>query len=365
MAESDSGEKTLDASAQRLQQARDDGDVAVSREGAVAGIYLAALLATVLIAGPMLRRVSDLLLPLLDQPEAFLDSTDQGLAASGRATFMAIGLALAPLFGLLIAGSLLPYILQNAVVVSRKRISPKLSHLSPKSGFKRMFGQRAFVEFAKSLSKLIAIGLTCWIIARPLYNNSIGLVSTDFSILPDMLRNSVVAILSVATVVATVIAGIDIPYQHWSHRRRLRMSFQDMRDEFRSSEGDPHTKNRQRKVRRERLRNRMLLEVPAATVVITNPTHFAVALRYERGRDSAPVVVAKGADLIAQKIREIAFENQVAIVENPPLARALYSAVDIGEMIPQEYFEMAAKIIGLVWSRAGRNQAASGASRGS
>jgi flagellar biosynthetic protein FlhB len=354
MSESDSGEKTLDASAQRLRQAREDGDVAVSREGSVAGIYLAALLATVLVAGPTMREIGNLLVPLLDQPDISLVGAERGLAAAGQAAVLALALALAPLFGLLIAGALLPYIFQNAVAVSSKRIMPKLSHLSPRSGFKRMFSQRALVEFAKNLTKMITVGVACWIVARPLYTNSIGFVAADFSVLPEILKNSVVAILLVTTLVAIVIAGIDIPYQHWSYRRRVRMSVQEMREETRSNEGDPHVRMRQRRVRRERLMNRMMLEVPTATVIITNPTHFAIALRYERGKDPAPVVVAKGVDLIAQKIRQIAFENQVAIIENPSLARALYKSVEIGEVIPKEYFELAAKIISLVWSRSGQ-----------
>jgi flagellar biosynthetic protein FlhB len=355
MAESDSGEKTLDASAQRLRQARDDGDVAVSREGAIAGVYLAALLATTLAAGPALREIGGLLVPLLDQPDLSLVGAEQGLGAAGRGAMKAVALALAPVFGMLIAGALLPYIFQNALAVSSKRIMPKLSHLSPREGFRRMFSQRALVEFAKSLTKMIAISVACWIVARPLYTDSIALVGADIGILPDMLKNSVMAILLVTTLVSLVVAGVDIPYQHWSYRRRVRMSHQEMREEMRSNEGDPHVKMRQRRVRRERLMNRMMLDVPTATVIITNPTHFAIALRYDRGRDAAPVVVAKGADLVAQKIREIAFKNQVAIVENPPLARALYRSIEIGEVIPQEYFELAAKIISLVWARSGRH----------
>jgi len=352
--ETDSGERTLDASEQRLKQARQEGDVAVSREGSVAGIYCAALLATILIAGPALRRIGDLLLPLIDQPDAYLDGTPQGFEAALSAGMKALAVALAPVFGLLIAGALLPYVFQNALVVSTRRIAPKLSHLSPRNGFRRMFSQRALVEFLKSLVKMIAIAGTCWVVARPIYGNSIGLVSADFTILPEMMTNSVLAILGVATVVAAIVAGIDVPYQHWAYRRRLRMSVQEMRDELRSTDGDPHVKLRQRKIRQQRLRSRMLLEVPAATVVVTNPTHFAVALRYERGQDPAPVVVAKGADWMALKIREIAFAHQVAIVENVSLARALYGSVDVGEVIPQEYFEVAAKIISVVWARAGQ-----------
>ena len=354
MSESDSGEKTLDASLHKLRQAREEGNVAVSREGAVAGIYLAALLEVALVSGEAIHHVGDLLLPLLDQPEAFLDGTALGLTEAARAVAVMIGLVLAPLFALLIAGVFVPYLLQNALVISTERLVPKLSHLSPKAGFKRMFGQQALFEFGKNLVKMIAIALVCWYVAKPLYKQSIGLIATDVSVMPGMMKTAVVAILMAATMVAMVIAGIDVPYQHWSYRRRLRMSVQDMRDEVRSSEGDPHIKQRRQRLRRSRLRHRMLLEVPAATVVVTNPTHYAIALRYIRGSDPAPVVVAKGADLIARKIREIAFENHVAIIENPPLARALYQSVEIGETIPREHFETAAKIISLVWSRSGR-----------
>ncbi len=358
MAEGDTGEKTLDATEQRVGQARESGDVALSREGGVVGVYLAVLLAVSLISGPILWRMGDFLLPLLDQPEAYLGGTMEGFRSAGLAALAAVGLILAPVFALMIAGALLPYILQNAVVVSSERLLPKLSHLSPRSNFKRIFSQRALFEFGKNLLKLIVIAATCWFVARPLYSGSVALVTGDFSVLPEMMRNTLTSVLMVAVLVGGIIAGIDVPYQHWSYRRRLRMSVQDMRDEMRSNEGDPHIKLRQRKLRRERLRNRMLLEVPAATVVVTNPTHFAVAMRYERGRDPAPVVVAKGADLIAAKIRSIATENNVAIVENPPLARAIYANVDIGEVIPQEHFEAVAKIISVVWARAGRTQAA-------
>ena len=284
MAESDSGEKTLDASEQRLKQARDEGDVAVSREGSVAGVYLAVLLGTVLVAGTAMREIGNLMLPLLDQPDFTLVGSEQGMASAGRAAILAITLVLAPFFGMLMAGALLPYIFQNAVAVSSKRIMPKLSHLSPRSGFKRMFSQRALVEFGKSLTKMIAVGIACWLIAKPLYTNSVGLVSADSSVLPELMKNSLTAILLVTTLVAVVIAGIDVPYQHWAYRRRIRMSVQDMRDEMRSNEGDPHVKMRQRKLRRQRFMNCMMLEVPTATVIITNPTHFGSPCDMNAGR---------------------------------------------------------------------------------
>ncbi len=176
---------------------------------------------------------------------------------------------------------------------------PNLSHLSPMRGIKRILGLRSLFEVAKSVVKLTAVGVACFLVVAPLYENSVGLVSTDIASMPGMMQQSLLAVLLATTLVAVAIAGIDVPYQHWSYHRRMRMSFEEMRKELRESEGDPHVKARQRKLRQRRAQRRMMHEVPKATVVITNPTHVAVALRYQRGKDPAPVVVAKSAELVA------------------------------------------------------------------
>ena len=175
-----------------------------------------------------------------------------------------------------------------------------------------------------------------------------------------MLWQTLIQLLLAVTLIVVLIAGIDVPYQHWMFRRRMRMSLQEVKEEMRSIEGDPHIKARLKRLRRQRARRRMMHDVPKATVVITNPTHFAVALRYQRGKDVAPVVVAKGADLIAARIREVASKHQVAIIANPPLARALHASVEIGEVIPNEHFEAVAKIIGIVWARRPPNASPAG-----
>jgi flagellar biosynthetic protein FlhB len=166
-----------------------------------------------------------------------------------------------------------------------------------------------------------------------------------------MLLSVLTKIMSVVTICGVVVAALDMAYQHWTFRRRMRMTREEMKEEMRSIEGDPHIKSRLKRLRRQRARRRMMHDVPKATVVIANPTHIAVALRYERGKDVAPVVVAKGADLVAQRIKEVAFRNNVPIMESPPLARALHATVEIGEVIPHEHFEAVAKIIGIVWAR--------------
>ena len=348
------GDRTLEASLRKLEQARERGEVPVSREGSTAGIYIATLVGILLAGGLISRHIGEIILPMLERPETMLDATAAGWNAAGRAVSVAIALALVPFFGLTVAGALLPYLLQNSIAIAPERIMPKFSHLSPTRGLKRIFGARALFEIAKSMVKLIAVGIACFAVVMPLFRGSLGLIFTDVASMPGLLQQSLLTVLLATTLVATVIAGIDVPYQHWSYHRRMRMTLEEMRKEMRELEGDPQIKARQRRLRQKRAQRRMMHEVPKATVVITNPTHFAVALRYQRGKDSAPVVVAKGADLIAARIRQTARDHDVAVVENPPLARALHATVEIGEVIPHEHFETVAKIIGLIWAQRGQ-----------
>jgi flagellar biosynthetic protein FlhB len=354
MADDQHGERTFDATARKLDQARERGEVPVSREASTAGIYVATLVAILLAGGLIARHVGEILLPMLDQPDALLDATPEGWRDAGQAVAVALALALVPFFVLVVTGSLLPYLLQNSIVMSTERITPKFSHLSPMRGIKRIFGMRSLFEMAKNMVKLIAVSIACFAVVLPLYRNAVGLISTAIPAMLAIMQQSLTAVLLATTLVAVAVAGIDVPYQHWAWRRRMRMSMEEMRKELRESEGDPQIKARQRKLRLKRAQRRMMHDVPKATVVITNPTHFAVALRYQRGKDSAPVMVAKGADLIAARIRETARQHDVTIVENPPLARALHASVEIGEMIPQQHFEAVAKIIGLIWAQRGR-----------
>jgi flagellar biosynthetic protein FlhB len=351
VSESNSAERSFDATDRRMDQARERGDVAAVREAPIAGVYIAALVGLLVLGGPIAHRIGEIVLPMLEQPDALLDFTADGWQAAGRSVATAVALAIVPFFGLTVGGALLPYLLQNAIAVSPDRIMPKLSNLSPSRGFKRIFSARSLFEFAKNLVKMLVVAVATFVIARPIYEGSVGLVSTDFGMLPNMLLHSIFMIVLAATLISVTIAGVDVPYQQWAYRRRLRMTLQEMRDELRESEGDPRIRARRRMLRRKRAQRRMMHEVPKATVIITNPTHFAIALRYLRGEDVAPVVIAKGADLVALRIRKVARDHGIAIVENPPLARALHASVEIGEVIPREHFETVAKIIGLVWAQ--------------
>lgn len=351
MSDTNSDDRVYDATPRRLQQARERGEVAVSREGSAAGVYVAALVGVIVTGGVVARHIGDMLMPLLDQSSQLPDMNGEGLRQAGFVVMRCLGLAVAPFFGLLIAGALLPYVLQGSITLAPERFAFNASHLSPGAGLKRMFSPRGLFEFGKHLAKAVAVAAACFAVVRPIFRESAAFVTMDFALLPGLLRDTVVDLLLAATLVAVVIAGIDVPVQHLLFHRRMRMTLQELKDELRSSEGDPRLKARLKRLRRQRSRRRMMHAVPKATVVITNPTHYAVALKYQRGKDTAPVVVAKGTDLIALRIRQVALENGVAVMQSPPLARALHAAVEIDEAIPREHFEAVAKIIGIVWAR--------------
>jgi flagellar biosynthetic protein FlhB len=353
VAENSGQEKTLDASPRKLEEARRKGDVPASREGSSFGLYAAMLLAIGLAGSLAARRIAEVLLPLVEQPEAFLELNELGFRAAGHAVVQAMAVALLPVFGLLVAGALLPHLLQNTVVVSGERLRPKLSHVSPAAGLKRIFGLKALFEFGKSLLKASAVALACWVVGRPLFDESAGMASLDPAAFPAIVFSMIVAVLGAVTLVAAVVAAIDIGFQRFEYARRQRMTLQEMREEMRSTEGDPHIKAARRKKQRQSSQRRMMADVPTATVVLANPTHFAVALRYERGQDAAPVCVAKGVDALALRIRALAQAAGVAVMEDKPLARALYATVEVGHPIPPLHFEAVAKIIGIVWAQQG------------
>jgi flagellar biosynthetic protein FlhB len=207
---------------------------------------------------------------------------------------------------------------------------------------------QALMDFVKGLAKLGVVGAVSWYLLRPEFDNLERFFDYDMVALLAVLNRLAVKLLVGVLLVMAAIAALDLFYQRLAHRRKLRMSREELRDEYKESEGDPLVKGRLRQIRMERARRRMMQDVPKADVIITNPTHFAVALRYDPAKMPAPKVVAKGADLVARRIRELAEEHKVPIVSNPPLARALYASVDIDDEIPPEHYKAVAEVIGYV-----------------
>jgi flagellar biosynthetic protein FlhB len=283
----------------------------------------------------------------LSQPHALSlnRETASGLMEGlGLQLFMILA---APL-GLLLAVGVGAHWLQHRPVLSWEKLKPDITRLNPLKGFGRLFGRAALVSFAKGLLKTavaaVAIGAVLW----PARAKLLGLITMPVAALLPLVQGLTTQILIAALAVLGVIALVDYGWQHFERLRRLKMTRQEIRDEFKQTEGDPAVKARLKQIRAERSRKRMMAAVPKAAVIITNPTHYAVALAYEPGKMAAPVCVAKGVDSLALKIREVGAEHNVPIVENVGLARALYASVDVDETIKPEHYKAVAQVVGFV-----------------
>ena len=348
MAEAQNDDKTEPATPRRLAKSREDGQVAVSRElTTFAG--LAAVTLTLMVAGP------DTLQALILRLSIFLARLHE-LVPAGPTVYWLVGLAWlnasAPfVLAALVAGAG-AVLLQTRFLLSAKTLRFDFARVNPRSGLKRLLGTEALVEAGKSVAKIAVLGIVLW---RVVLSDLPSLLMTPYGDPRQLLGQAVSPVLHVILVVLiaqAAIAAIDFLWVSLRHARGLRMSRQDIIDEQKESEGDPRIKARIRQIRMARARRRMLAAVPKATVVITNPTHYAVALVYDRAKHAAPRVVAKGVDTLAARIREVAAENRVPVVANPPLARALYQ-VELDADIPAEHFQAVAEIIAYVW-RLGR-----------
>jgi flagellar biosynthetic protein FlhB len=242
-------------------------------------------------------------------------------------------------------------LLQNAPRLVLERIMPDLSRISPIGGWSRLFGSQGLVEFGKSLFKLTAVTSVVVVVLRSSEAKAFEAMYTDPVALPEMILNIAMRIVSAICIATIVLVAIDLAWARFHWRRELRMTKQEIKDEHKQAEGDPLIKARLRSLARDRSRQRMITSAARATLVIANPTHFAIALRYNREENPAPLVVAKGMDVIALKIRKVAEENRIPVIENKALARALYEAVQVDQVIPAEFFRPVAEIIYFLQSK--------------
>lgn len=353
MASEDDSEKTEQPTHKKLQDAFQRGQVASSKE---INTWLILLTATIILAvlGPsMATAVMDILAPFVAQPHAI--PTD-GLFLRDFFVGLVKALAVAAVVAaaMLVVAALAGGTLQHGPLITADTITPKLSKISPRQGLKRMFSVRSLVEFGKGLLKILIVGTIAGLVLWPQLDGLDHYVSmAPVALLGDLQRLSLLLLITVVAVMS-VIAVLDFIYQKYEHNKQLRMSKQEIKDEYKQAEGDPMVKARLRQIRLERSRRRMMQAVPGADVVITNPTHYAVALKYDDKAMEAPMLVAKGADRVAERIREIAIENRVAVVENAPLCRALFAGVEIDQQVPVEHYQAVAEIISYVWRLKGR-----------
>jgi flagellar biosynthetic protein FlhB len=273
-----------------------------------------------------------------------------GAAARGLLHDAVFGFAalIGPAIAVMAAGGVAGHVLQHRPVFTAERLKPEWSKLSPMAGFKRLFGLDGFVNFGKGLLKLAAAGTAVFLAAWPERERLAQSFSLDPAGVASLAHALIFKVLMAGLAVLAVIAVVDYVYQRQRFMSRHRMSRQELKDELKQSEGDPQIKARIRQIRLERAKKRMIAAVPEATVIIANPTHYAVALKYESGKMRAPVCVAKGVDHLALTIRKVAEEHEVPVVENPPLARALYAAVEVDDEVPPEHYKAVAQIIGYV-----------------
>ncbi|RUM89007.1 MAG: flagellar biosynthesis protein FlhB [Thermodesulfatator sp.] len=353
MAQESFQERTEQATPKRRREAREKGQVAKSKELASVAVLLSSLFT--LYWGSsffMTRLCSDVsyYLSHLASLNISINSL-QSVALLGMKQFFIL---MAPLFAVITFIALLSNYLQVGTLFTWEPLIPRLSKINPMEGFKRLFSLQSLVEFIKSLFKLAIVTWIAW-----------STVRDQLELLPPLLDQTPYQIIAYLGTVSfkifwksclamILLSVLDYMYQRWEFERNLKMTKQEVKEEFKQTEGDPQVKSRIRSIQRELARKRMMQEVPEADVVITNPTHLAVALKYEAGKMEAPSVVAKGAGIIAEKIKEIARDNGIPIVENKPVAQSIFKLVEIGQTIPENLFQAVAEIFAYVYRLKGR-----------
>jgi flagellar biosynthetic protein FlhB len=342
----DQDDKTEEPTQKRIDEAIKRGDVVKSQELSTFFILMATM-AFLVVGAPGLGRTVTLALKALLGHVAEISVDRGGLSGVYLevGVIVASGLALPALIFLFagIAGNMI----QHRLVWTLEPLIPKPERLSPASGLKRIFSLENVANFAKGIVKLSVVGVAIWVAVKPELARLDTVIAAEPVAVMALARSLAIKTLMVVLAVMAVVAGLDYLFMRQRWLKRMRMSRQELKEEFKQTEGNPEIKAKIRQLRQARARRRMMQSVPKATVVVTNPTHFAVALLYEEGM-AAPQCVAKGTDMVALKIREIAEENAVPVVENPPLARALHATVDIDGFIPEEHYRAVAEVIAFV-----------------
>jgi len=345
-------EKTEQATPRRREKAREKGDVPKSRELTsllpVWTIVLYLLFSGALFSslltyfGSSLRRGVTMTL------------TETTLMDVFKADTMQMGMMMLPLFMLILAGVLIVHFLQTGFLLSTVPLTPDLSKINPLQGIKRMFSVNTLYETVKGLFKVAVLSAILYLMLKKEVFNIPLLIDMDIKSIMAFCFGQIKKIVMISALVLTVFAAVDYAFQRWQYSRNLKMTKQEIKEEYKEVEGSPMIKARLKSIQREMARKRMMQEVPRADVVITNPTHYAVALKYDVGKMGAPRVVAKGANLIAAKIKEIARQSGVPVFEDKPLARTLFSSLDVNQEIPEAFYKAVAAILAQVYRMKGK-----------
>jgi len=351
--EQDKSQQTEEPTQRRLDEAEKHGDIVKSTEVTTFVALLGGTLTIAIFGHSTAVGFTRAFQVFLEQPDQIaVDSS--GVLYLFHHLLLIVGGLLAPIFAVLIGITFGGHVLQHRPSISLDRITPKFSKLSPLNGLKKIFGMEGLINLGKGFLKIAVVGTVLWTVLWPERGNLEAVLSHG----PQQIAGDIVYLLMKLLIAAlsilAVIAALDYALQRYRFLQRNRMSKQEIKEEYRQTEGDPAVKAKVKQIRAERSRRRMMAAVPEATVVIMNPTHFAVALKYESGKMMAPVCVAKGVDALALKIREVAEEHDVPVIENPPLARALYATVELDEPVPAEHYKAVAQVIGYVMKLTGK-----------
>ncbi len=351
--DADDSEKTEEPTGRKLAKAREKGNVPRSQEVSHWFMILSLLLIISFFAQSMLSGIGGIIVQFLAQPHTM--SIDHGHL--GDSILQTARELLKPLLmpaTIIIAAALTASIIQNGIVISTDKMKPKLSNIGLKKGFNKMFSWTSVMELAKSLVKLAIVTTVVVVIVWPEQEVLMNIPMMSMIAFLQLVQSVAVKVVLGILVVLTIIMVADVAYTRYDHNKQLKMTKSEVKDEAKQADGDPIVKGRLRQIRMERARQRMMAAVPEADVVITNPTHFAVALRYDQVNMEAPRLTAKGMDEVALRIRQVAKEHDVPVVENPPLARALYSGVELDQEVPPEHYKLVAEVIGYVMRLKGK-----------
>ncbi len=346
----DDSQKTEEPTAKRLEDAHKKGDVAKSQEVSNWFILAAGAAALAFMVDGTTSKLTNALMPFLETPH-LIPMNGPHIVEAARILIFDLISALSYPLGIFILAALAGNMIQHQPVFTTEKMQPKLEKLSPVSGFKRIFGTMALVNFAKGIAKLTLVGVIAFAIVATEQELLMTILRFEVADAMEAIQALALRMMGGILAVLAVIAILDFAYQQFDFNKRQRMTKQEVKDEHKQMEGDPTVKARLRQIRMERSRQRMMAEVPEASVVITNPTHYAVALRYESGTMHAPVCVAKGVDAVALRIREVAEEHEVPLVENPPLARSLHASVELGDEIEPDHYKAVAAVISYVMKK--------------
>jgi flagellar biosynthetic protein FlhB len=349
--ETDKESKTEAATDKKIRDAIEKGNVPSSREAPIFASIVGMLIILTFLTKQNVKALTEKLALFIDNPKSFSLENGTDAAFLVQAVAIEVGLFLWPIIAVLTVCGLVSSILQNVPQVAYERIRPQWSRISPFAGWGRLFGRQGQVEFLKSIFKFFTITIVSILLLQSEQYKVVNAMFSDPSLVPEMILTMAIRLVSAVSIATIVLVAADLIWARVKWNRDLRMSRQEIKDEFKQMEGDPLVKARLRSIAQDRSRRRMLAAVPRATVVIANPTHYAIALRYNREETSAPLVVAKGMDLVALKIRETAEKNNIPVVEDKALARSMYDHVEVDKMIPPDFYRAVAQILFYIFTR--------------